>query len=132
MDQVSIGLVEAKGIHDRRQEILEGLCDDQEEVDSRKHPGERVPDGLSNTAPVGALIVFADSTGRHVSTVLSHSTLFSGEEVCASVTRPVGKEPESKESYGNADGTLNDEEPLPSVQTSDVVHVGQDTSGQET
>lgn len=131
MDQVSIGLVEPKGIHNGGQEVLEGLCDDEEEVDGRKHPGEGISDGLSNAAPVAALIIFADTTSRYVSTVLSHSALFGGEEVCTGVTGPVGKEPESKESYGDADGALNDEEPLPSVQPSDIVHVGQDSSGQE-
>ena len=115
LDQVSVDLVEAKGIHDRGQEVFERLCNDQEEVDSCEHPCERVPDGLGNAAPVATLIVFADTAGRHIGTILSHCALFSSEEIGASVGRPVGKEPETRDRNEYTDNTLDEEEPLPSV-----------------
>lgn len=129
LDEVGGHLVEAEGVHDRRKEILEALGSDEGEVHETEVPGEGIANSILDTIP-GSTDLLLNTTVGNQDSVLSHLAFLLSEEL--GVIGPRGKNEEGNDSDEDGDDTLNEEEPLPSVHTSDTIHMLQNTSGQET
>jgi hypothetical protein len=100
-------------------------------VHGGKDPREWFFGSLNDAAPVAAFIVLAESTSRDVCAVLYYGALFRGEVVSAGVAWLVWQIVESKKSYQDGYHALDEEEPLPRVQTCNVVHVREDSCSED-
>lgn len=95
------------------------------------HAGEEPCEGIlyghPNTSPHITVVVFRSATSRGHDAELRHLLLLYGEVIRPSVVREVGEEPEASDSDEDRDHALKQEEPLPSMEAGDVVHVCENT-----
>lgn len=84
------------------------------------------------TIPVATSVILRKTTCRNSLSVLGHLSLLLSDKVCASRVREVGNKPEANGSNKDTDDSFKKEEPLPSSQISNALHVGQDAGGQKT
>jgi hypothetical protein len=113
----------------RRHEIFEALRGDEREVHQAEIPSEGILDRVPQAVPGTTHLLIATAVG-HKHTILCHLPLLFVKE--ARVIRPVRQREESTGGDQERDNSFNQEEPLPSVQTCDVVHVFEDSCCQET
>lgn len=92
-------------------------------------PGKGITDCIFDTIPSSTNLLI-DTTVRDEDSVLGHLTLLLSKEL--GVVGPRGKDKVRDDSDEDRSNTLNEEEPLPSLHTSNAIHVLEDTSSQET
>lgn len=92
-------------------------------------PGEGIADGILHTVP-SATDLLINTTVGNKDTVLGHLTFLLTKKL--SVVGPRWKDEEGDNSNDDRDDTFDEEEPLPSVHTSNTIHVLENTSSQET
>lgn len=112
----------------RWQEILEALRGNQRKMHQAKEPRKRIPHRLLHPVPQSAVLLLAPAVG-HEDAVLRHFPLLLGQE--ARVGRPLWQHEKGDKRDEDGRYAFNQEEPLPRVHARRVVHVFEDTSGQE-
>ena len=112
----------------RWQEIFEALRCYEREVHQAEVPGKWICGCGFDTIPCAADALVMAAVG-HLNAVHGHFALFWGQPF--GVVRPRWKQEVGTGGHDNRCSALDDEEPLPSVETENLVHVCQDTGSQE-
>ena len=94
-----------------------------------KVPSKRLLDSIPEAVP-GATDLLIDAAVGQEYTVLGHLALLLGEKLCA--VRPLGQEDVGGEGDDDGGDALDEEEPLPGMETCNAVHVFEDAGGEET
>lgn len=112
----------------RWQEILEALGCYEREVHQAEVPSKWISGCSLDTIPRATDALVMAAVG-HLNAVHGHFALFRGQPF--GVVRPRRKQEVGTGGHNNRCSALDDEEPLPGVEPENLVHVCQDTGGQE-
>lgn len=122
------GLVEAKSLDHSREEVLETICGKMHVGHGSEDPHHGVLGSLSEASPDRGFATVADSVHSHA--VGGEFTLVWCEPL--GVVWEVGKEEEANNSNDKGNHTLEDEEPAPASDASNIAKTVEDARGDET
>ncbi|KAI6750851.1 hypothetical protein HG530_014301 [Fusarium avenaceum] len=125
-DQGNSG-VEAECVDNSREEVLETIGGQVKMLQDNEHPHSGVDKCLAESAPGVSVALLADCVSKNA--IVGELALLRGEP--SGSQRRVGECEASHDGDEESDGTLQDEEPSPALDTCQSIHAFEDTCGDE-
>lgn len=108
-------------------EVLEAVGPEMDVLHENKDPNFGVGDGLLQSRPDGSISLHADRVAEHA--VVSKLPLLRGQP--PRLQRRIGQREASSNGKHQCDGTLDDEEPAPALETHSPIETAEDARGDQ-